>query len=123
MTPSHLLDLANRVLSRPDVSLKSAWPRAAALLGRQALEEGMDLYWDSELPNMKDASRRTQTLCLQYFVRDEDLADGIKEAWASLTRACHHHPYELSPTASELEIWLDDVAQLVSRLSGEPQTV
>jgi hypothetical protein len=23
-------------------------------------------------------------------------------AWAQLSRACHHHPYELVPTAAEL---------------------
>jgi len=26
-------------------------------------------------------------------------------AWTALSRACHHHAYELAPTAAELRTW------------------
>ncbi len=118
MSPTELLDAANSVLNRPELGLGGAWPRAVALIGRQALEEGLDQFWDGELAQMKDASRRTQTLCLNQFMRDPELSDGIKEAWSSLTRACHHHPYELSPTASELKNWLEEVEALLMQLGA-----
>ena len=118
MNPSQLLQAADHLLERPDLDLRGAWPRAVALLGRQALEGGLDQFWTQEFPNMMYASRRTQTLCLAQFVRDPDLTDGIRESWASLTRACHHHPFELSPTAVELKNWLVEVERLVTQLSA-----
>lgn len=118
MTPNELLDAVKRLLERSDLSLQGAWPRAVALLGRQALEGGLDGFWEAEFEQMKYASRRTQTLCIEQFVRDPDLTDGIRESWAELSRACHHHPFELSPTAAELKNWLAEVEGLVSQLSG-----
>ena len=84
MKPELLLEAANGVLNRPELGLGGAWPRAVALLGRQALEEGLDQFWESEFGQMKGANRRTQTLCLGLFLRNPELSDGIKEAWASL---------------------------------------
>ena len=118
-TPTELLQAADDLLNRPDLALQGAWPRAVALLGRQALEGSLDQFWEVEFTNMKYASRRTQTLCLEQFIRDRDLTDGIRESWAALSRACHHHPFELSPTAAELKNWLAEVEGLISRLSGE----
>jgi len=114
---AELLAAAELVMDRPDFGFHGAWPRAVALLGRQALEGALDEYWERWLPQMQTANRRTQTACLDLFVRDPDLSDGVKVAWASLSRACHHHAYELSPTAAELEMWLAKVEGLVSRLS------
>jgi hypothetical protein len=37
----------------------------------------------------------------------------VAHAWAALSHACHHHPYELSPTAEELERWMDTVEALI----------
>ena len=33
----------------------------------------------------------------------------LHEAWGALSRACHHHPYELAPTAGELSGWIEAV--------------
>ena len=106
MSPGELLDLAHDVLEHEDFELLGTWPRAVALLGRQSLETGLDELWDRSLPQMKTTSRWTQTACLDQFVRDAELSNGVREAWGSLSRACHHHQFELSPTASELERWL-----------------
>ena len=46
----------------------------------------------------------------------------VRTAWAALGRACHHHPYELAPTAPEFEDWLHAVDELISRL-GAAETV
>ena len=37
-------------------------------------------------------------------------------AYAALSSACHYHPYELAPTASELTGWIADVETLVAKI-------
>lgn len=90
------------------------WPRAAALLARQALEDGLDDFWGAAAPRVREASRHAQLLCLGAFVPDQDLVSGVRHAWHGLSRACHHHVYELGPTAAELERWLDAVERLLA---------
>jgi len=72
-----------------------------------------------QLPQMREATRATQLVCVERFVRDRDLVLGLRTAWAALSRACHHHPYELAPTAHELEHWLDAVERLLERLAAQ----
>ena len=84
MTPHELLAAARALMQRPDAAAAGIWPRAAALLARQAIEA---------------ASRAAYLL-------------------AALSRACHYHPYELAPTAAELLGWLDETAQIVTRIQA-----
>jgi hypothetical protein len=91
-----------------------SWPRAAALLARQALEQGLDDLWGAVSPRVREASRHAQLLCLGEFIRDEEVVNGARYAWHGLSRACHHQVYELSPTEAELSTWLDAVDRLVS---------
>jgi hypothetical protein len=58
---------------------------------------------------------RAQLLCLGSYT-DDEVGDRISYAYGGLTRACHHHPYDLSPTAEEINGWLDDVAALTTML-------
>lgn len=85
------------------------WPRAVALLGRQALEQGLDALWGAVAPPVKDVSRHAQLLCLGAYVPHEDLVSDVRHAWHGLSDACHHQVYELAPTAIELGLWLDGV--------------
>jgi hypothetical protein len=55
--------------------------------------------------------------CLTAYV-DEDVAARAAYLSAALSRACHYHPYELAPTASELTRWLNETADLVALLRG-----
>ncbi len=111
-----LLDAARMVVNRPDPDLDGVWPRAAAFLARQALEDALDQLWDRNLPGMRYANRASQLACLGYASPDAELTDGIRVAWHALSRACHHHQYELAPTAAELEMWIGNVERLVDRL-------
>lgn len=90
------------------------WPRAAALLARQALERGLDDLWSARAPRVREASRHAQLLCLGAFVPDEELVSGVRHAWHGLSRACHHQQYELSPTAGELGVWLEVVERFLA---------
>ncbi len=115
-TPQVLLGWADAAVAHPDFGPDGVWPRVAAFLCRQALEEALDRYWARELPGVERASRRTQISCLAPVLGDPDLAYDVATAWYALTRACHHHPYELAPTTAELAHWAAQVRTLVDRL-------
>jgi hypothetical protein len=107
LTPGKLVDAARTMIWQPRPETSGLWPRAAALLGRQALEEALDEFWSQNAPGMERASTTCQLLCLPAYLPDRQLAGKAAHAWAALTRACHHHPYELPPTAEELDRWLE----------------
>jgi hypothetical protein len=93
------------------------WPRAAALLTRQALEAALDVLWRRRAPGLEACSAKAQLICLpSYLHGGHDLAERVSYTWSGLSRACHQHPYELSPTSSELLRWIGTVEQLISRV-------
>lgn len=104
-----LLAGARQLLSRQDAATAGLWPRASALLARQALEQAVDRYWAEKGIALDRCSARAKLICLGERHEDRDLAALVGHAWQALSRACHHHPYELAPTASELLQWLDVV--------------
>lgn len=102
MTPKELADAAERVLVDPSDVLFGCWARASALLARQSLEAAMDLLWRTRSPIVAQCSTTAQLLVLPSYLRDQEAARDAGYAWSALSRACHHHAYELPPTASEL---------------------
>jgi hypothetical protein len=120
MTSDHsaLVRAARDLLLYFDPETAGLWPRAAALLARQALEMGLDEFWEGRAPGVENASARAQLLCLPTYM-DALTARKADHAWEALSRACHHHPYELSPTAAELSSWIEDVDQVLQETSGE----
>jgi len=110
---AELLEEARGLLSRSSPETAGLWPRAAALLGRQALEAALDDLWRAKKLTLATCSTSAQLLCLREYLGDPDLAGRAAQAWGALSRACHHHPYELAPVAGELERWLATTAQVV----------
>jgi hypothetical protein len=117
MTPDDLLAAAQGLMQRPDTLITGIWPRAAALLARQALEAAMADLWASQrqTADMSSCTMRSQLLCLTAYL-DPGSARRAAYLFAALSHACHYHPYELAPTATELTGWLDQAAQLVTQL-------
>ena len=117
MTPQDLLTQARRLVEHPDAATAGVWPRAAALLARQALEQAMAGLWATQpqAGRLSDAAMRSQLLCLTAYL-DQDAASRAAYLSAALSRACHYHPYELAPTATELTRWLNETADLVALL-------
>jgi hypothetical protein len=115
MTPEELLAVARHLVERPDGATVGAWPRAAALLARQALEAAMASLWagQPQAAGLAASSMRSQLLCLTAFVGEETAARAAYLA-AALSRACHYHHYELAPTAAELNRWLTETGQLIT---------
>lgn len=112
LAPKQLLEYAYAVLDDPPAALAGRWPRAVALLGRQALEGSLDQLWQARNVKIGWASERSQLLCLATVLGDRKLAVEAALAWSSLSGACHQHPYDLGPTAGELAGWLETVDRL-----------
>ena len=123
MTPEELLAAARRLVERPDAGTAGVWPRAAALLARQALEQAMAALWAAQpqAVGLSGCTMRSQLLCLTAYL-DPDTAARADYLSAALSRACHYHSYELAPTATELTRWLKEAADLVTLMRTHAQT-
>jgi hypothetical protein len=124
MTPDELLAAAQDLMRRPDTHITGIWPRAAALLSRQALEAAMAELWASQrqATGMSGCTMRSQLLCLTVYL-DPASASRAAYLYAALSHACHYHAYELAPTAAELTSWIDQTAQLITQLHAMAATV
>jgi hypothetical protein len=119
MTPDELLAAAKGLMQRPGTLITGIWPRAAALLARQAIEVAMGELWASkrQTAGMSRSTMRSQLLCLTAYL-DPGTASRAAYLLAALSHACHYHPYELAPTAAELTGWLDQAAQIVTKIQA-----
>ncbi|MFC4950720.1 hypothetical protein [Pseudonocardia sp. GCM10023141] len=111
------LVVADQLLHNPDLIEDGAWPRACTWLIRLALEHALDDYWERRRPDVAAASRRAQLLTLTRTV-DRDLGQSCTNLWHTLSRAAHHHAYELSPTSTELRGWHRGVYNAAADLAG-----
>lgn len=105
------------MLDDPTRSTVSAWPRAAALLTRQALERAFTTYWRTKLPGAERLSMRAQFDCAETYLGRE-LAGEMSYTWHALSRATHHHPYDLDPTRDELASLVASSDRLIRMLAG-----
>ena len=121
MSRQHEDDLvvaARRLLDDSTRSTVSAWPRAAAVLARQALERGLEHYWEKRLPGAERLNMRAQLNCTHVYLGDH-LAGELTYTWYALSRATHHHPYELDPTQEELSSLIESAGRLINALAAK----
>jgi len=111
--------MARELLHRASPETAGLWPRAAALLSRQALEMAVDEYWVARRIPLDSCATRQQLICLREYMDDDDLAGRVHHAWNALSRACHHHPYELAPTVAELAGWIGVVQGFAGSITTE----
>jgi hypothetical protein len=112
-----IVKAARNLLDRTDPATAGLWPRATALLGRQAIEGALRDLWKLRAPGVEKCSARSQLLCLPFYLGEDVLAERVAYAWSALSRACHQHPYELAPTSPELLGFLQIAEELVARVS------
>ncbi len=110
-----VLGMAHGLLSRADPDTAGLWPRASAVLACRALETTVDRLWERRALDLERCPMRVQLICLRTYLGDSDLAARAGHAWSALSRASHHHPYELAPTADELRGWLSVVEELIAK--------
>jgi hypothetical protein len=111
--------MAHGLLRRADPATAGLWPRVSALLARRALEASVGQLWERRSLDLQGCSVRAQLICLRSYLGDAELAARTSHAWSALSRACHHHPYELAPTSAELRAWFAIVGELMQRV-GRP---
>lgn len=113
MNVGDCLDEADQLLTgRRDVA---CWPIAAAVLLRAALEAAIDDHLTTVLPGIGRVPMRARLLVLSTASgTDRPAALEAALTWSLLSRAVHHHAYELSPTLAELRTWQTSVARFVA---------
>lgn len=113
MTGHPLLDRATAALHGGVILPKGTHARVAAWYARAALEQLtcgiLTRELSSEPDQMTMASRLT---CLR--VLQPTIGKDASHAWWALSRICHQHAFELSPTTSEVAHLVEQVSQLVS---------
>jgi hypothetical protein len=112
--PAGLVAEARRLLETPSSSSSGWWSRAAVLLARQALEARLAELVSAKGGDPRDAPFTAQLLVLPELLGDAELAGRVAWAWTALSRASHHHGYELAPTSSEVARWLEVVELFIS---------
>lgn len=118
MTPDQLLEEADTLLNHPSRSMRRCWQRGCACLTRLAMEQGLRVYWGRVAPTLARCPMRHQLLALSAFA-DASTACLARTAWHGLSRAMHHHVYELPPTHAELRSWHCDVVALLDQLKRQ----
>ena len=104
-----LLDYAEQILDGT-VELGARSARVAALLARSAFEDWLDEQNPWAVTAVQRPSAASKLVALSTG-EDPDVGRRAQRAWAGLSRACHHHAYELQPSPSE-------VRQLVAAVRG-----
>lgn len=116
MTPEELVAEARRMLDECTPGTVSSWSRASALLCRQALEAALSALWVARAPDVRWVSMRAQLICLHGYV--PAVAGEVAYTWNALSRATHHHPYELDATREELGSLIEATIRAIAALRG-----
>lgn len=108
---------AENLLAQAASVLEEATPhanRAACWIARAALESAVDHMLASENLDAPEATMRSKLTVLQVaFQTDEPNVPAVAQyAWSALSRACHHHAFELTPPASEVQHLIGLVREL-----------
>ena len=119
MTPMEILAAADALVGPNESSRAHGWPRVVAVLARNAIEEALRQYWTLREPGMERCTWHAQLLCLTAYLSNRDLARATVAAWSDLSRACHHHPYELAPTVNELRDLVDIAYQFAAEVARQ----
>lgn len=118
--PAELTQYAREVLDGRHALPALQAPRAAALLARQALEEIVTQLCTSHGVDLHGAHMRSRLVCLRQLT-DDAAAEKASVAWGSLSALCHHHAYQLTPTAGEVGHMIEEVAWLAEQQHGRSE--
>jgi hypothetical protein len=100
---TELLGYAEQVLDGT-VTLGARGPRTAALLARRAFEDWLDELsapWSTQVVSDRPPTTSSKLVALGAF-QGMELGERAKRVWHGLSRAVHHHAYELQPSAVEI---------------------
>lgn len=107
---AELLTYAEQVLDGT-VHLGARGPRTAALLARRAFEDWLDevsASWSSEVISDRPPTTSSKLVALTVF-QGFEVGERAKRVWHGLSRAVHHHAYELQPSVGEVRLLVGQV--------------
>jgi hypothetical protein len=82
----------------------------------------MDRYWARVCPDIgRTTVQRPKLLLLSHYAGPE-LGRRAGYLWWALSRAGHHHPYELGITAAELTRLRIELLEIVTLLDGSARS-
>lgn len=111
MSAQTLLERATSALTGGAALPKATRARVAAWYARGALEEvTIDLLTKSLESNSRELTMASRLACLR--VLRPDLSDKAGHAWWALSRVCHQHAFELTPTTAEVAHLIKQVTSL-----------
>ncbi|MFC5262518.1 hypothetical protein ACFPJ1_10430 [Kribbella qitaiheensis] len=108
-----LLQRAEEILDEKKSTPQRRPTQIAAFLIRQALEEAVAGHCERLITRLDHPVTMRSRLTVLHLFDQTGAAETAEYTWNALSRACHHHAYELAPTASELQHLLALVRQLV----------
>lgn len=106
-----LLDYACDILDGR-VALGLRGTRTAALLARRAFEDWLDEQSASWSGSSYYGPTTRSKLVVLEALQGVDLGQLVKRTWQRLSAACHHHSYELQPSAAEVRDLVEQVRGL-----------
>ena len=109
------LEAVDLLLSASSSGTRGWWPRATAWLLRLELEDRLEDFWTSQGVPMVGVNMRSQLLLLPTYLNTAEARE-IIAAWHGLSRAGHHHAYELAPTQAEIVAWATVVGSSFTRI-------
>jgi hypothetical protein len=110
---AELLDYADQVLDGT-VELGARSARTAALMARCAFEDWLDALSKTwETPSYQRPSTGSKLVVLRAL-RSDAIGEAAMRAWDGLSRACHHHAYELQPSVMEVRHLIGEVRKLAA---------
>lgn len=115
---------AQSLLEQATSVLAEATPnsnRAACWIARAALERAVDDLLAAENRDAPEATMRSKLTVLHVaFAKSQhELPASAEYAWNGLSLACHHHAFELTPTASEVQHLIDLVKKLAATVEDQ----
>lgn len=100
---AELLTYAEQVLDGT-VELGARGPRTAALLARRAFEDWLDevsATWAADAVSVRPPTTSSKLVALTVL-QGYEVSERAKRVWHGLSRAVHHHAYELQPSVGEV---------------------
>lgn len=107
----------SQLLALADGYLNAATPgrvRQTCWIARRGLEQIVGQLLHVKGFAMPDATMSSQLITLQVLYDGTQIPGLAWHCWRVLSRACHQHAYELSPTYAEVAGWLEDVHVLAA---------
>lgn len=108
-----LLDYADEVLEGL-IDLGSRAARTAALLARLALEDWLDEESQSWCATGSKPPTTNSKLVVLSWNKGTIIGERARRVWHSLSRAVHHHAFELQPSPAEVRHLVVQVRALAS---------